>query len=89
MEDKFIKLNPNAVWSDYTFIFASVSVGNIGQLATDLLISTFPNTNKAGYLISSLIQPILGYDAYVQKSQELSLSCERKKIIFILPKLCA
>ena len=82
MEDKFVKLNANANWSEYTFIFASVSVGNIGQLATDLLISTFPNTNKAGYLISSLIQPIMGYDAYVQKSQELSLSCERNIFAF-------
>lgn len=83
MEDKFVKLNANANWSEYTFIFASVSVGNIGQLATDLLISTFPNTNKAGYLISSLIQPIMGYDAYVQKSQELSLSCERNIIAYL------
>ena len=58
MESKFIKFSPNSDWSGYTFIFTCVSVGNIGQLATDLLISTFSNTNKAGYFISPLVQPM-------------------------------
>jgi len=53
-----------------------VSVGNIGQLAADLLISTLAQTQKAGYLISSLVQPIVGHDAFVHNSHELSLSCE-------------
>jgi proteasome assembly chaperone 2 len=76
MENKFVKLVPDANWSDYTFIVSCVSVGNIGQLATDLLISTLPNTHKAGYLISTLVQPIVGHDAFVHNSSELSLSCE-------------
>jgi hypothetical protein len=77
MEDKFIKLN-EADWSDHTFVFSSVSVGNIGQLGVDLLISSLPNTKKCGYLMSSLVQPLVGHDAFVQNSSELSLSCERK-----------
>lgn len=78
MENTFVKLAPEANWSDHTFLLACVSVGNIGQLATDLLISTLPGTKKAGYLISTLVQPIVGHDAYVQNSSELSLSCECK-----------
>ena len=78
MENKFIKLISESNWSEYVFILSCVSVGNIGQLATDLLISTLPNTKKAGYLISTLVQPMVGHDAFVQNSSDLSLSCERK-----------
>jgi proteasome assembly chaperone 2 len=76
MENKFVKLSPDTNWSEYTFIVSCVSVGNIGQLATDLLISTLPQTKKAGYLISTLVQPIVGHDAFVHNSPDLSLSCE-------------
>ena len=84
MENKFVKLSPETNWSECTFVLTCVSVGNIGQLATDLLISTLPNTKKAGYLISALVQPIVGHDAFVQNSSELSLSCERKIEFFVL-----
>jgi hypothetical protein len=78
MENKFFKLNPTTSdWSNYTFIFTSVSVGNIGQLATDLLISTIPKTFKTGFLISDLVQPVIGYNAFASKSIDLSTSCER------------
>lgn len=81
MENKFVKLNPDqSNWSEYTFVFASVSVGNIGQLAADLLISSFSNTQKAGYLISNLVHPLVGHDAFVQNSSEISLSCERNSL---------
>lgn len=77
MENKFVKLNPDTDWSEYTFVFASVSVGNIGQLAVDLLISSLSNTQKCGYLISNLVQPIVGHNAFIQNSSDISLSCER------------
>ena len=78
MNGNFTKLSKN-LWSDYTFLFPCVSVGNIGQLAADLLISTIPNIKKAGYLINNrLVQPFVGYDPYNQNSQELCLSVERK-----------
>ncbi|CAF0773958.1 unnamed protein product [Brachionus calyciflorus] len=76
MENKFIKFNPNSDWSDYTFVFACVSVGNIGQLSADLLISSLSNTQKCGYFVSNLVQPIAGHDAFVQNSTDISLSCE-------------
>lgn len=76
MENKFIKINTENDWSEYTFVFASVSVGNIGQLAVDLLISSLSNTQKCGYFISNLVQPIVGHNAFVQNSSDISLSCE-------------
>jgi hypothetical protein len=87
MENKFYKINP-CDWSDYTFIFASVSIGNIGQLAADLLISSLSSTHKAGYLICDLVQPIVGHDPFVHNSTELSLSCERTYIfLYTLDKI--
>jgi hypothetical protein len=77
MESKFVKFSTDSDWSEFTFVFSSVSVGNIGQLSVDLLISSLSNTNKAGYLITPLVQPLVGHDAFVQNSNELSLSCER------------
>ena len=77
MENKFHKYSEEADWSEYTFVFPTISIGNIGQLASDLLISSLSNTNKAGYLITDLVQPIVGHHPFVQKSNELSLSCER------------
>lgn len=76
MENKFYKYSENCNWSDYTFIFPSVSIGNIGQLASDLLISSLSNTHKAGYAITDLVQPIVGHDAFIQNSTDLSLSLE-------------
>ena len=80
MENKFYKFE-EADWSEYTFIFSSVSIGNIGQLASDLLISSLAGTRKAGYLATDLVQPIVGHDPFVQSSTDLSLSCERKNEI--------
>jgi proteasome assembly chaperone 2 len=76
MENKFYKHSETCDWSEYTFIFPSVSIGNIGQLACDLLISSLSHTNKAGHVISDMVQPIVGHDAFVQSSTDLSLSCE-------------
>lgn len=77
MNANFIKISQND-WSGYTFVFPCVSVGNIGQLSTDLLISTIPNIKKAGYLINNrIVQPIIGYDPYNKNSNDLCLSIER------------
>ena len=41
----------------------SVSVGNVGQLAADLLISTLW-MNKVGYLYDDSILPVVGNDPF-------------------------
>ena len=80
MNETFFKFEKTR-WSDYTFIFPTISVGNIGQLATDLLISTIPGIKKAGFLINaSLVQPIVGYDPYDKNSTQLCSSIERKHL---------
>ncbi len=77
MENKFHKNFVDCDWSAYTFIFPSVSIGNIGQLAVDLLISSLSNTNKVGYAVTDMVQPIVAHDAFVQNSTDISLSLER------------
>lgn len=50
-------------WEGYTLILPSISVGNVGQLTTDLLISTL-SCNSVGYLHDESIIPLCGNDAY-------------------------
>ncbi|XP_014680983.1 PREDICTED: proteasome assembly chaperone 2-like isoform X2 [Priapulus caudatus] len=61
-------------WSDYMLVLPSVSFGNVGQMAVDLLISTFP-VKKVGYMEHEALLPIVGADPYTNSSQ-LSTSCE-------------
>jgi hypothetical protein len=39
-------------------------VGNVGQLACDLLIATTPGMRKAAYLDCDLVVPVVGGSAY-------------------------
>ncbi|XP_038050389.1 proteasome assembly chaperone 2-like [Patiria miniata] len=50
-------------WSGFTLILPAVSVGNVAQLASDLLISTLELT-KAGYLHDASILPLCGNDPF-------------------------
>ncbi|RVE50436.1 hypothetical protein evm_004973 [Chilo suppressalis] len=61
--------------SGYTLIIPSVAVGNVGQLACDLLISSFDMVRIAS-VYSTAIIPVLGYDPYDLNSSKLSSSCE-------------
>lgn len=57
--------------------FLCLSIGNIAQLAVDLLISSLPNVKKAGYFNNhSIVQSILGYNPYNETSGDLSLTIE-------------
>lgn len=62
----------------YTLIIASVAVGNVGQLACDLLISTL-QMQKIAIVYSPAIIPVIGYDPYDLSSDNLSSSCELYK----------
>jgi hypothetical protein len=78
MNENFVKWSENK-WSNCTFMFPCVSVGNIGQLAIDLLIASVSDVKKAGQLINNrLVQPIVGYDPYNECSNDLSVSIERE-----------
>lgn len=61
--------------SDHTLIIPSVAVGNVGQLACDLLISSL-KMKKIATVYSPALIPVLGYDPYDLNSKSLSSSCE-------------
>ncbi|KAJ1523261.1 hypothetical protein ONE63_001140 [Megalurothrips usitatus] len=62
-------------FKDFTLIIPSVSVGNVGQLSTDLLIQSL-QCEKAGFLWHPAILPVVGVDPYKVSSPELALSAE-------------
>ncbi|KOB76490.1 Proteasome assembly chaperone 2 [Operophtera brumata] len=64
--------------SGSTLILPSIAVGNVGQLACDLLISSL-NMTKIATVYSPAFIPVLGYDPYDLKSSTLSGSCELYK----------
>lgn len=59
----------------YTLIVPSVAVGNVGQLACDLLISSL-RMKKCASVYSLALIPVVGYDPYDLTSNSLSSSCE-------------
>lgn len=61
--------------SGYTLIVPSVAVGNVGQLACDLLISSLDMVKIASVYSPALI-PVIGYDPYDLNSSKLASSCE-------------
>lgn len=74
--------------SNYTLIIPSVSVGNVGQLATDLIINTLSDVTKIGYIHSAYLHPLVGAEAFdggiagreprtsAKRFGNLSLGCE-------------
>lgn len=59
-------------WSEFTVILPAVSIGNVGQLAVDLIVSSIsPNCHLIGYLYDSCILPVVGNDAFTQSSCSL------------------
>ncbi|XP_008700344.1 proteasome assembly chaperone 2 isoform X1 [Ursus americanus] len=67
----------------YTFLMPAVSVGNVGQLAMDLIISTL-NMCKIGYFYTDCLVPMVGNNPYAtaeENSTELSINAE----IYSLP----
>ena len=56
----------------------AVSVGNVGQLAIDLIISTL-NMHKIGYFYTDCLVPMVGNNPYAtaeENSAELSINAE-------------
>ena len=49
-----------------------MSIGNVGQLAVDLVVSSIsPNYNHIGYFYDSCILPVVGNDAFTQSTGSL------------------
>lgn len=79
---------------DYVAIIPSVSVGNVGQLAADLLIFTF-NFKKLGYIRHPQMLAFASADPYGRSSLissefEVFFSSELKVIVFqVRTKFCS
>ncbi|XP_054157574.1 proteasome assembly chaperone 2-like [Oppia nitens] len=66
-------------WRDFTVIYGCVSVGNVPQLAIDLLVSTLTellDCRLAGHLYSTALMPLVGPDAYRYGGQSLTTSAQ-------------
>ncbi|XP_040850781.1 proteasome assembly chaperone 2 isoform X1 [Ochotona curzoniae] len=64
--------------SGFTLLMPAVSVGNVGQLATDLIISTL-NMCKIGYFYTDCLVPMVGNNPYAtaeENAAELSTNAE-------------
>jgi proteasome assembly chaperone 2 len=63
-------------FSDYVLILPAVSVGNVGQLVTDLLITNLKSCKKVGRLFHPAIEPVVGNDISENGQISLMTSCE-------------
>ncbi|EDL09632.1 tumor necrosis factor superfamily, member 5-induced protein 1, isoform CRA_a [Mus musculus] len=64
--------------TNFTLLMPAVSVGNVGQLAIDLIISTL-NMCKIGYFYTDCLVPMVGNNPYAteeENSNELSINTE-------------
>ncbi|XP_065334266.1 proteasome assembly chaperone 2 [Cloeon dipterum] len=71
----------------YKFIIPSVSIGNVGQLAVDILIATV-RPEKWAIAWHPALVPIVGGDPYDYSSNSLATACElylskERKLIFL------
>lgn len=72
--------------SGYTFVIPSLAVGNVPQLAVDLIIESLKMT-KIGFAFHSAIVPVIGPPAFAHASEtEVTTSfeafvCEEKKLV--------
>ncbi|XP_006636030.2 proteasome assembly chaperone 2 [Lepisosteus oculatus] len=72
-------------FKEFTLIMPAVSVGNVGQFATDLVISTL-HMPRVGYFHSDCLVPMVGNNPYAtspEDSSELSTNAE----VYSLPDL--
>lgn len=72
---KILRLTEEIDLSNYTVIIPSVSVGNVGQLTVDLLITTY-KFKKVGILWHPAIIPTEGSDPYYQNKDKVYNACE-------------
>ncbi|XP_012260673.2 proteasome assembly chaperone 2 [Athalia rosae] len=82
-----IKLKEEVDLTGYTLVLPSVAVGNVGQLAVDLFISSL-NARRIGYIWSSEFIPIFGPDPYDENSSDLCTAldvfCSPEKKVLLL-----
>lgn len=90
----FIYWNEDKKYSfdDYNFILPDISIGNIGQLAIDLLLNNLA-VEHLGRIVHPCFLPFIGADPFQPESKKLASSCEiyeckEKKIVFLQIRSC-
>lgn len=74
MKNNIFSCNENINFKDYSLVLSSVSVGNVPQLAIDLLITNY-NLTKISTVWHPAIVPCVGSDPYFS-SNEICTACE-------------
>lgn len=72
---KFVNYLREINLSGFTLIIPSVSVGNVGQLSVDLLISTYNLSKTATFWHPAIISSV-GADPFNDGNSELCVACE-------------
>uniref|UniRef100_A0A8C8G6X3 Proteasome assembly chaperone 2 n=1 Tax=Oncorhynchus tshawytscha TaxID=74940 RepID=A0A8C8G6X3_ONCTS len=65
-------------FKDFTLIMPAISVGNVGQLAVDLIVSTL-NMCRVGYIHTDCLIPMVGnnpYATFAENANDLSTNAE-------------
>ena len=78
-----MKMNYIVLCCDISVFQPAISVGNVGQLACDLLISSL-KLQKIGYFDPELFLPIVGNNPFATSEKDkniLSLSCEGEESV--------
>ncbi|XP_031567228.1 proteasome assembly chaperone 2-like [Actinia tenebrosa] len=57
-------------WAEFSLILPAVSIGNVGQLAIDLVVSALSSRYLIGYLHDASILPVAGNDAFAKPGHE-------------------
>ncbi|KAG7470085.1 hypothetical protein MATL_G00135700 [Megalops atlanticus] len=77
--------NSSLSFKDFTFIMPAVSVGNVGQLATDLIISTL-NMPQVGYFHTDCLIPMAGNNPFATSGDDSAELCTAAEV-YSLPDL--
>ncbi|XP_036091855.1 LOW QUALITY PROTEIN: proteasome assembly chaperone 2-like [Rousettus aegyptiacus] len=72
----------------FTLLIPAVSVGNVGQLAIELIISTM-NMCKIGYFYSDFLVLMVGNNPYAMSEDSTELSINAEVYLLLLKKLVA
>ncbi|KAJ8353760.1 hypothetical protein SKAU_G00213270 [Synaphobranchus kaupii] len=77
--------NTSPSFKEFTLVMPAVSVGNVGQLATDLIISTL-NMPRVGYFHTDCLIPLAGYNPYAPSADNSTELCTTAEV-YCLPDL--
>ncbi|KAM4705781.1 proteasome assembly chaperone 2 [Rhinophrynus dorsalis] len=85
----FVPAVPDLVFSaDCTLLLPAVSVGNVGQLSIDLIISTL-NMPKVGYFYTDCLVPMVGNNPYATNEDNANELCTNAEVYSLPSKKLA